>query len=173
MRLRTRILLAILLTLLATDVLGTFVVQNRLAAGAQREANNQAVARAQQVSSLYLERSATLVAQGETISLYPAVIAALVGNNPGPLRTWSNQVANLQGTSVTVTDATGRVVSRGHAPEQSGDDLSGELDGLRMALSAQEISGVESGDELGPSLGGYNPLRQDGVRAASVAAVMI
>ncbi len=125
MRLRTKILLAILLTLLAGDVLGTFVVQNRLADGAQREANNQAVARAQQVRSLYQERSATLVAEGEAISLYPAVIAALLGNNPGPLRTWSSQVANLQGTSVTVTDASGHVVSRGHAPDLSGDDLSG------------------------------------------------
>src|SRR5262249_3356388 len=122
MRLRTKILLAILLTLLAGDVLGTLVVQNRLADGAQREANTQAAARAQQVRSLYQERSATLVAQGETISLYPAVIAALVGNNPGPLRTWSSQVAHLQGTSVTVTDASGRVVSRGHAPDESGDD---------------------------------------------------
>jgi two-component system, OmpR family, phosphate regulon sensor histidine kinase PhoR len=173
MRLRTKILLAILLTLLATDVLGTFVVQNRLAAGAQREANNQAAARAQQVRSLYLERSATLVAQGETIVLYPAVIAALVGNNPGPLRMWSAQVANLQGTSVTVTDATGRVVSRGHAPGQSGDDLSGQLGGLRMALEGQEVSGVESGDELGPALRGYVPVRQDGLSGPIVGAVMI
>jgi two-component system phosphate regulon sensor histidine kinase PhoR len=173
MRLRTKILLAILLTLLAGDVLGTFVVQNRLADGAQREANNQALARAQQVRSLYLERSATLVAEGEAIRLYPAVIAALVGNNPGPLRTWSGQVANLQGTSVTVTDANGRVVSRGHAPEQSGDDLSGSLAGLRQALDGQEISGVESGDELGPALRGYVPVRQDGLSGPIVGAVMI
>src|SRR6516165_7137823 len=146
MRPRTKILLAILLTLLAGDVLGTLVVQNRLAAGAQREANNQAVARARQVRSLYEERSATLVAEGEAIALYPAVIAALVGNNPGPLRTWSGQVANLQGTSVTVTDASGHVVSRGHAPDRSGDDLSGQLSGLRQALAGQEVSGVEPGD---------------------------
>ncbi|HEY2596823.1 MAG TPA: ATP-binding protein [Chloroflexota bacterium] len=173
MRLRTRILLAILLTLLAGDVLGTFVVQNRLADGAQREANNQANARAQQVRSLYEERSATLVAEGEAISLYPAVIAALVGNNPAPLRTWSAQVANLQGTSVTVTDASGRVVSRGHAPDQSGDDLSGQLSGLRQALAGQEVSGVESGDELGPALRGYVPVRQDGLSGPIVGAVMI
>ncbi|MBV9328307.1 MAG: HAMP domain-containing protein [Chloroflexi bacterium] len=173
MRLRTKILLAILLTLLVGDVLGTFVVQNRLAEGAQREANNQAVARAQQVRSLYLERSATLVAEGEAISLYPAVIAALVGNNPGPLRTWSGQVANLQGTSVTVTDASGRVVSRGHAPDQSGDDISGQLGGLRQALAGTEISGVEAGDELGPALRGYVPVRQDGLTGQIVGAVMI
>jgi signal transduction histidine kinase len=173
MRLRTKILLAILLTLLAGDVLGTFVVQNRLADGAQREANSQAVARAQQVRSLYLERSATLVAEGEAISLYPAVIAALVGNNPVPLRMWSGQVANLQGTSVTVTDATGRVISRGHAPEQSGDDLSGQLGGLRQALGGAEVSGVESGDELGPALRGYVPVRQDGLSGPIVGAVMI
>jgi two-component system phosphate regulon sensor histidine kinase PhoR len=173
MRLRTKILLAILLTLLAGDILGTVVVQNRLADGAQREANNQAVARAQQVRSLYHERSATLVAQGETISLYPAVIAALVGNNPGPLRTWSSQVANLQGTSVTVTDASGHVISRGHAPDQSGDDLSGQLAGLRQALAGEEASGVETGDELGPALRGFVPVRQDGLSGPIVGAVML
>ncbi len=173
MRLRTKILLAILLTLLAGDVLGTLVVQNRLAEAAQREADTQATARAQQVRALYQERGATLVAQGETISLYPAVIAALAGNNPAPLRTWSSQVANLQGTSVTVTDASGHVVSRGHAPEQSGDDLSGQLGGLRAALAGQKVSGVEAGDELGPALRGYVPVRQDGLSGPIVGAVML
>ncbi|MBV9581484.1 MAG: HAMP domain-containing protein [Chloroflexi bacterium] len=173
MRLRTKILLAIVLTLLAGDVLGTIVVQNRLADGAQREANNQAVARAQEVRSLYQERSATLVAEGQAISLYPAVIAALVGNNPGPLRQWSGEVANLQGTSVTVTDASGIVVSRGHAPDLSGDDLSGQLGGLRLALAGQDVSGVESGDELGAALRGYVPVRQNGLDGPIVGAVMI
>src|SRR5690348_11176407 len=102
MRLRTKILLAILLTLFAGDVLGTLVVQERFQSGAQRETANQALARALQVQSLVDERLATLKAEGEAISLYPAVIAALVDNNPTPLRRWSAQVANLQGTSVTV-----------------------------------------------------------------------
>jgi signal transduction histidine kinase len=172
-RLRTRILLAILLTLLAVDVLGTAVVQDRLSSGARREAANQATARVQQVESLYSERAATLVAEGETISLYPAVIAALAGNNPAPLRTWSSEVANLQGTSVTVTDASGRVVSRGHAPEQAGDNLSSSLVGLQMALNGQKASGVESGDELGAALRGYVPVHQDGLTGPIVGAVMI
>jgi two-component system, OmpR family, phosphate regulon sensor histidine kinase PhoR len=172
-RLRTRILLAILLTLLVGDVLGTAIVQTRLASGAQREATNQALARAQQVQSLYTERAATLQAEGEAISLYPAVIAALVGNNPAPLRTWSSEVANLQGTSVTVTDAAGTVVSRGHAPDQVGDDLSIRLEGLEAALNGQYASGVEDGDELGPALRGYVPVRQNGLDGPIVGAVMI
>ena len=52
MRLRTKILLAILLTLLVGDLLGTIVVQDQLTGGAQREIANQAQARAQQVQSL-------------------------------------------------------------------------------------------------------------------------
>jgi signal transduction histidine kinase len=173
LRLRTRILLAILLTLLVGDLLGTAVVQNRFTNGAQREAANQAQARAQQVQSLYAERASTLEKEGEAISLYPAVIAALVGNNPAPLRTWSAQVANLQGTSVTVTDANGLVVARGHAPDQTGDDLSGQLAGLRLALQGTSSSGTETGDELGLALRGYVPVLHDGLSGPIVGAVMI
>jgi two-component system sensor histidine kinase VicK len=173
MRLRTRILLAILLTLLVGDVLGTLVVQDRFQNGAQRETTNQALARAQQMQSLYAERAATLKAEGEAISLYPAVIAALLDNNPTPLRRWSGQVADLQGTSVTVTDATGRVVARGHAPDQVGDDLSGALEGLRLALDNQVVGGAEAGDELGLALRGYKPVLRDGLTGPIVGAVMI
>jgi two-component system, OmpR family, phosphate regulon sensor histidine kinase PhoR len=173
MRLRTRILLAILLTLLAGDLLGTLVVQNRFASGAQRETANQAQARAQQVQSLYAERATTLEKEGEAISLYPAVIAALVGNSPAPLRTWSAQVANLQGTSVTVTDANGSVVARGHAPDQIGDDLSGQLVGLRLALQGTPSSGTEAGDELGLALRGYVPVLQAGVSGPIVVGVVM
>src|SRR6266508_6148298 len=173
MRLRTKILLAILLTLLAGDVLGTLVVQDRFLAGAQRETANQALARAKQVQSIVDERLATLKAEGEAISLYPAVIAALTDNNPTPLRRWSAQVANLQGTSVTVTDANGIVVARGHAPDQTGDDLAAQLDGLMLALSDTRVSGVEDGDELGLALRGYVPVHKDGLSGPVVGAVMI
>ena len=173
MRLRTKILLAILLTLLGGDILGTAIVQDRLASGAQREAANQALARTQQVQSLATERAATLVAEGQAISLYPAVIAALVGNNPAPLRTWSSEVANLQGTSVTVTDATGTVVSRGHAPDQVGDNLLGQLEGLQSALGGEAVSGVESSDELGSAMRGFVPVHQNGLDGPIVGAVMI
>jgi sensor histidine kinase regulating citrate/malate metabolism len=166
-------LLAILLTLLVGDLLGTIVVQNRFARGAQRETANQAKARAQQVQSLYTERATTLETEGEAISLYPAVKAALVGNNPAPLRTWSAQVANLQGTSVTVTDANGNVVARGLAPDHVGDDLSSQLLGLRLALQGTRSSGTEAGDELGLALRGYTPVLQGGLSGPIVGAVMI
>src|SRR2546423_13044392 len=155
MRLRTKILLAIILTLLAGDVLTTLIVQTRFTEGAQRETANQALARAQQVQSLIAQRQATLPAEVEAISLYPAVIAALTDNNPAPLRRWSAQVASLQGTSVTVTDANGTVVARGHAPEQNGDNLSGQLSGLQLALQDAKLAGAEEGDELGLALRGY------------------
>jgi signal transduction histidine kinase len=173
MRLRTQILLAILLTLLVGDVLVTLVVQDRFMSGAQRETTNQALARAEQVQSLYAERAATLKAEGEAISLYPAVIAALLDSNPTPLRRWSGQVANLQGTSVTVTDASGRVVARGHAPDQVGDDLADKLEGLRVALANQAVNGTEGGDELGLALRGYQPVLRDGLSGPLVGVVMI
>ena len=173
MRLRTRILLAILGTLLVGDLLGTWLVHDRLTAGAERETANQARARALQVQSLYAERAATLVAEGEAISLYPAVIAALTGNNPAPLRTWSSQMTDLQSTRVTVTDAGGLVVARGHAPDQVGDDLSGQLQGLRLALGGQHIGGSEDGDELGLAIRGYVPVLKDGLSGPIVGAVMI
>ena len=173
MRLRTKILLAIIATLLLGDVLGTWIVQDRFSDGAQREAANQARARAEQVQSLYLQRALTLRAEGETIALYPAVIAALVGNNPGPLKVWSSEVSSLQSTRVTVTDASGTVVARGHAPDQTGDNLAGQLDGVRQALAGQPTSGVEDGDELGLAVRGYVPVLKDGLSGPIVGAVMI
>ena len=77
MRLHYKILLAILATLLVGDILGTWVVQDRMQSGAQREVANQAHARAQQVQSLYSERASTLRYEGEAVSLYPAVIATV------------------------------------------------------------------------------------------------
>jgi signal transduction histidine kinase len=172
-RLRTKFLIAMLATLLVSDLLGTWVVQDRLQAGAQREAANQARARARQVQSLYAERANTLAAEGEAMSLYPAVIAALVDNNPVPFRRWSSQVSNLQGTSVTVTDANGTVVARGHAPESVGDDLSPRLEGLRRALGDQKLATTEDGDELGLALRGYVPVKREGISGPIVGAVMI
>lgn len=173
MQLRTKLLLAMLTTLLVSDVLGTWVVHDRLQAGAQREAANQARARARQVQSLYQERANTLQAEGETISLYPAVIAALVDNNPVPLKRWSAQVASLQGTSVTVVDASGTVVARGHAPESVGDNLVDRLDGIARALQGEKVGAAEDNDELGLALRGYVPVRRDGISGAIVGAVMI
>ena len=172
-RLRTKLLLALLSTLLLGDVLGTWVVQDRLQNGVQREAVAQARARARQVQSLYTERAATLEAAGEATSLYPAVIQALVDGNPAPFKRWSSQVANLQGTSVTVVDAAGKVVARGHAPESVGDDLASSLDGLRLALEGDKLSATEDGDELGLALRGYVPVRRDGISGAIVGAVMM
>jgi len=160
-----------LATLLLGDVLGTWIVQDRLQAGAEREVASQAQARARQVQSLYAERAATLQAEGEAISLYPAVIQALVDNNATPFKRWSSQVSNLQGTSVTVVDAAGNVVARGHAPEQVGDTL--RLDGIRAALQGQKLAATEVGDELGLALRGYVPVLKDGISGPIVGAVMI
>jgi signal transduction histidine kinase len=171
--LRTKFLLAMLATLLLGDLLGTWVVRTRLEDGLQREAANQANAHAQQVQSLYQERAATLQAESEAISLYPAVIAALTGNNPAPLRTWSSQVSALQGTSVTVTDPSGTVVARGHAPDLVGDNLSAGLEGLRHALSGDKLAAAETGDELNLALRGFVPVRRGGIEGDIVGAVMI
>ncbi|HYW87652.1 MAG TPA: ATP-binding protein [Chloroflexota bacterium] len=173
MSLRNKILLAMLATLLIGDLLGTWVVRDRIEAGMQREAANQAFLRARQVQSLYAERAATLQAESEAISLYPAVIAALVGNNPAPLRTWSSQVAGLQGTSVTVTDPSGTVVARGHAPDLVGDNVAPPLAGLQRALAGEKLAATESGDELQLALRGYAPVLREGIKGDIVGAVMI
>jgi signal transduction histidine kinase/HAMP domain-containing protein len=123
-----------------------------------------------QIRAIYQERAATLVAEGEAVSLYPAVISALAEGNPSPLRQWAGQVASLQGTSVTVTDAAGKVVARGHHPELSGDELASHLEGLRLALAGQKVSGTELGDELGLALRGYAPVMREG---EVVGAVMM
>ncbi|MBV9601185.1 MAG: HAMP domain-containing protein [Chloroflexi bacterium] len=158
---------------LSTDALGTWAVNDRLLAGARQEANVQARTQVAQVHAVYAERAATLQAEGEAVSLYPAVIAALAGNNPAPLLQWSGQVAAVQGIDVTVVDAAGRVIARGHAPDQAGDDLAASLSGMRLALARQSVSGAEAGDELGLAVRGYAPVRQNGREGPVVGAVMI
>lgn len=168
--LRMKIQIAILAAVIVSDGVATWVVHDRLLAGTQREAARQAQAQAAQVHALYGEHVATLAAEGEAISLYPAVIAAIGDGNVAPLAQWSAQVAALQGRSVTVTDATGRVIARGHAPNRSGDNLAPLLEGLRLALAGQEVAGSESGDELGLAVRSYIPVRRNGM---VVGAVML
>ncbi len=171
--LRTRILVAVLAGVIVTDALAAWAVNDRLLTGTRQEAEHQARAQLAETEALYSERAATLAAEGEAVSLYPAVIAALAGSNPAPLLQWSGQVAALQGIDVTVVDAGGRAVARGHAPDRAGDDLSAGLSGMRLALSGQSASGTESGDEIGLAMRGYAPVRQYGLEGSVVGAVMI
>src|SRR5579864_791795 len=171
--LRTRILMAVLAAIVTTDALAAWAVNDRLVSAARAEADLQARAQLAELQAVYAERAATLQAEGEAVSLYPAVIAALAGSNPTPLLQWSGQVAALQGIDVTVVDAAGRVVARGHAPDQSGDEIGSKLAGMRLALSGQPASGTEAGDEVGLAVRGYAPVRQNGRDGAVVGAVMI
>lgn len=168
--LRTKILVAILAGVIISNGLTIWVVRDRLLAGTRREAARQAYDQAAQVHALYSQRIATLTAEGEAISLYPAVISAIAEGNVTPFLQWSTQVAMLQGIDVTVTDATGRVIARGHAPQQAGDTLTPNLEGLRLALAGKQASGTEEGDELGLALRSYAPVLRN---HAVVGAVMI
>src|SRR5690348_13133292 len=91
--LRTRILGAILLAVLLTDLLAIWLVTDRVVAGAQREADSQAQLYSAEVRALYAERARTLAAEGEAVSFYPAVIAALEAGTVGPLLDWSSTLA--------------------------------------------------------------------------------
>lgn len=171
--LRTKILIAVLAGIIATDLLGAIVVNDRLQAGAEQEADRQAAAQAAQTRSLYEERAATLVAEGDAVSWYPAVVSALVDHNATPFLAWSTRVSAAQNIGVTVVDANGTVVARGHAPDQAGDDLAPHLAGIRLALQGTRASGTEDGDELGLAVRGYAPVRQGGSDGPVVGAVMI
>jgi signal transduction histidine kinase len=171
--LRTKIMLAILAAIVATVIVAGWAVNDRIDAGTRREADGQARAQAAQARALYHERAATLTAEGESVALYPAVIAAVQGANAAPLLRWSRDVSALQSNRVTVVDSNGRVIARGHAPQDAGDDLASKLEGLRLALSGQKTSGVEAGDEIGLALRGYAPVLAEGRTGAVVGAVMI
>lgn len=166
--LRAQLQLLVALLVLAAVALTGWAVNQRINAGARREGDLQARARLAQAQALYGERTATLAAEAEAVSFYPAVIAAVAGENPAPLRQWSAEVATAQGVSVTVVDARGVVLARGHAPDHTGDLLSPQLAGLRLALAGQKVSGAEAGDELGLALRGYAPVVQNGVVQGAV-----
>src|SRR5207253_1811356 len=87
--LRTKILVAILAAVVISNGLTMWVVHDRLLAGARREAARQASAQAAQVRALYNQRIATLAAEGEAISLYPAVISAVADDYVMPFLQWS------------------------------------------------------------------------------------
>ena len=70
MRLRSKILLAMLSMLLAGDLLAVWIVQDRLQIGVEHEAANQARARALHVQAVYAERAVTPQAESEAISLH-------------------------------------------------------------------------------------------------------
>jgi signal transduction histidine kinase len=167
--LRTKILAAILAGVVLTDLLSVWVVNDRMEAGARREADSQARAHTAQAQALYAQRAATLAAEGEAVSFYPAVAAALADGNRVPLVQWSSQVAAAQGMRVTVLDANGTVIARGHAPDRIGDQLAPLLPGLQLALAGQpRISGTEDGDDLGLALRGYAPVVRNGTLLGAI-----
>ena len=168
--LRFKVLMAVLAAVAITDALAVWTVNRHISAGAEREAEAQARAQSSQAQAILGERLAGLLAEGEAVSFYPAVIAAIAEGNARPLLTWSSQVAKRQQTNVTVVDRDGKVIARGVNPDQAGDQLAGKLPGLQRALGGEMLSGVEDGDEAGLALRGYAPVLRDG---SVVGAVMI
>jgi signal transduction histidine kinase/HAMP domain-containing protein len=176
--LRTRILLAIVGTVVATNVLASWAVHDRLVEGARREADAQARARVAMARALYAERAAALAADAERIALYPAVIAAVDGRNAQPLVRWGTDVAMEQGVHVKVVDAAGATIAHGHTehrlgPRWDGLDTGLPLEGMTLALAGQPTSGVEASDEIGLAVRGYAPVRRDGLTGPLVGAVML
>ena len=168
--LRFKVLMAVLAAVAITDALAVWTVNRHISAGAEREAEAQARAQSSQAQAILGERLAGLLAEGEAVSFYPAVIAAIAEGNARPLLTWSSQVAKRQQTNVTVVDRDGKVIARGVNPDQAGDQLAGKLPGLQRALGGEMLSGVEDGDGAGLALRGYAPVLRDG---SVVGAVMI
>ncbi len=168
--LRVKILIAILTAVVISNGLTMWAVHDRLLVGARREAAHQAYTQVAQVQALYRQRIATLSAEGEAMSLYPAVIYAIADDNVTPFLQWSAQVSTLQGVGITVTDTTGRMITRGPALPRTGGTVAPNMEGLRLALTGQPTSGTEEGDELGLALRSYTPILHDHV---VVGAVMI
>jgi signal transduction histidine kinase len=180
--LRTRILLAIVGAVVATDLLATLAIQVRFVDGARREAHNQAASRVAMARALYAERAATLAADAERIALYPAVIAAVEGRNAQPLLRWGTDVAARQGIHVRVVDATGATIAHGHTHERLGPRWDGlvtaaPLEGMQLALAGRTASGVEASNEVGLAVRGYAPVRREGLEGPAsgpvVGAVML
>ncbi len=176
--LRTRILLAIVGTVVATNLLASWAVNGRLLEGARREADSQARARVALAQALYAEHAAALAADAERIALYPAVITAVDGRNPQPLLRWGTDVAARQGVHVKVVDATGATIAHGHTenrlgPRWEGLNTDAPLEGMQLALAGQTASGVEASDEIGLAVRGYAPVRRDGMTGPVVGAVML
>jgi hypothetical protein len=183
MSLRTGILITVLASVVATDLLATWAVNDRLQDGARRLADSQARGRAAMTLALVDERLATLAADAEAIALYPAVISAVESRNTPPLVRWADDVAAQQGIHVKVFDAQGTPLAHGHNPERLGPmdhvhdpGLSTDaplLNGLRLALSGHVASGVEPSDEIGLAIRGFAPVRRQGMERDVVGAVMI
>jgi two-component system sensor histidine kinase ResE len=178
MSLRTKILGAILGAVVLAIVLTTWVLNDRIVAGATREAQRQARERGALTTSLYTERASTLVANAEAVALYPAVIAAVDGRNAQPLVRWSNDVTAQQQLHVKVFDVNGTAIAHGHTearlgPFWDGVEPSDRLEGVELALAGTPSSGVETSDEIGLALRGYAPVRRDGLTGPVVGAVML
>jgi two-component system phosphate regulon sensor histidine kinase PhoR len=175
--LRTRILLAIVGAVVATDLLATLAIHVRFGDGARREAHNQASSRVSMARTLYAERAATLAADAERIALYPAVIAAVEGKNAQPLLRWGTDVAARQGIHVKVVDAAGATIAHGHTHERLGPRWEGletapPLEGMQLALAGRTASGVEASDEIGLAVRGYAPVRREGPQGPATGPVL-
>jgi two-component system, OmpR family, phosphate regulon sensor histidine kinase PhoR len=176
--LRSRILLAIVGAVIATDLLATWAIHSRVTEAAIQEADSQARGRVAMVRSLYAGRAATLAADAERIALHPAVIAAIEGRNVEALARWGADVAEQQGVHIRAVDASGTTLTQDEAIDhlnQVEPMVQGEqpLEGVRLALGGQRIGGIEDRDEIGLAVRGYAPVRRDGTTGPVVGAVML
>ncbi len=109
------------------------------------------------------EQARELLMTSEALALDPRYANAVAAGDSVALTALTTEASyQLDGITVTVTDATGHDLISRVAPGQSGANLADSLEGLRVALRGQPDGTLERGGRLGLALRGFAPIRRDG-----------
>ncbi len=162
-----KIIALLLFTVILLTLATSLTVDYYLSDGLNRMSQNEIDTKADAVNAMLKEASGEVKGVTYLLATRPDVASAIVAKDKTALvKIAKDAQRELRIEFVTIADAEGKVVARGHS-DQSGDSVKKQLN-VQKALAGQGSVGLEEGTAVKYSLRAGYPVYQDGKIVGSV-----